>query len=79
MNRPANLTPPRQVIEPHKHIAVEWLSWSELWANIKATAPSHDEHHEPSASGNMRFFPTLKNMVEKYPKRANPASLERRV
>lgn len=53
-------------MEENKHIVVMWIKWGELWAKIK------DPREE------MRFFPTMKNMVEKYPTRADLASLEGR-
>lgn len=49
-----------------------------LWAQIKAETEGRREVDE---SGELmrRFFPTMKNMVLKYPKREEPACLSGRL
>ncbi|KAH7108903.1 NUDIX hydrolase domain-like protein [Dactylonectria macrodidyma] len=65
-----------EVKEPHKHVDVMWMTWTELWERINASISSGDE---PCTPEGMRFFVTLENIVKKYPNRSDPASLERRV
>ncbi|TLS20444.1 uncharacterized protein PpBr36_11275 [Pyricularia pennisetigena] len=74
-------TNPAQTVkinEPHKHVGLKWIEWKEMWAQIKAEVEGHGEIDE-SGELKMRFFPTMKNMVLKYPKREEPACLSGRL
>ncbi|TLD03290.1 uncharacterized protein PpBr36_11394 [Pyricularia pennisetigena] len=67
-----------KINEPHKHVKLQWIEWKMLWAQIKAETEGRREVDE---SGELmrRFFPTMKNMVLKYPKREEPACLSGRL
>ncbi|OBS16946.1 hypothetical protein FPOA_12496 [Fusarium poae] len=56
-----------KINEPTKHVALEWVEWTELWAMIKADIEGGGEADE--SGQRMSFFATMKNMVLKYPGR----------
>ncbi|KAH0830020.1 Nudix hydrolase 1 [Fonsecaea pedrosoi] len=63
-----------KIMKPHKHIGLMWMDWDELWDNIDSELADDWEETE-----RMRFFPSMWNMFHKYPKRWDPASLEKRL
>ncbi|CCF38528.1 hypothetical protein CH063_09591 [Colletotrichum higginsianum] len=70
------------IMEPQKHVDLMWIDWNELWALISAqimdeTAGGAKE--DASGKDNMRFFPSMINMVKKYPLRSDAACLEKRL
>jgi hypothetical protein len=65
-----------QINEPTKHVALEWVEWTELWAMIKADIEGGGEADE--SGQRMSFFATMKNMVLKYPGRCDPSCLYKR-
>ncbi|KAF4547354.1 Hypothetical protein D9617_45g091320 [Elsinoe fawcettii] len=62
------------IMEPHKHVGLKWIAWEDLWKEILVDIGSDGEIEERD-QGKMRFFPSMKNMVLKYPKRNDPACL----
>lgn len=55
-----------------------WIEWDELWARIEADIEGRGDVDE-LGQAKMRFFPTMKNMVLKYPKRKDPLCLDKRL
>ncbi|KAK4031417.1 NUDIX hydrolase domain-like protein [Parachaetomium inaequale] len=69
-----------QVMEKHKHVALEWIRWDKMWDMIKAgmaACESETGSSSKDSAEEMRFFPTMHNMVKKYPNRSNIACLKR--
>lgn len=65
-------------MEPHKHCGLQWIKWKALWAEIKADIEGRGETNE-AGQQEKRFFPSMKNMVERYPGRGDPACLHNRL
>ena len=65
-------------MEPRKHVDLKWAEWNELWTMIEAEMDSGSEKKD-FGDNKMRFFPSMKNMVQKYPGRFNAACLEKRL
>lgn len=68
----------RQIMEPRKHVDLKWIEWNRLWTMIEAGIAG-DSQKEESGNDKMRFFPSMTNMVQKYPQRRNAACLEKRL
>lgn len=68
----ANLILDQQVMEPHKHVKIEWIKWEVLWAGILI-----DIEDNQIGQQEKRFFPSMKNMVKKYPRRNDSSCLYR--
>jgi hypothetical protein len=64
-----------------------WMEWNELWARIEAEIAeiaddaddADDTEKDTPSEDKMRFFPSMKNMVQRYPKRSDAACLEKRL
>ncbi|KAK0369167.1 hypothetical protein CLIM01_13469 [Colletotrichum limetticola] len=65
-----------KIMEPHKHVGLKWIKWSEMWDKIQADLAVDSD---ASNDDTMHFFPSMKNMVKKYPKRSNAAYLRKRM
>ncbi|KAH8750214.1 NUDIX hydrolase domain-like protein [Diaporthe sp. PMI_573] len=75
-----------EIMEPRKHVGLRWIEWNELWARIEAEMANDvdvddtdDTEKDTSGEEKMRFFPSMKNMVQRYPKRSDAACLEKRL
>lgn len=69
-------------MEKHKHVSLEWIRWEKMWDMIKAGMAAGESETDSSSKGpaeEIRFFPTMNNMVKKYPNRSNIVSLKRRL
>jgi hypothetical protein len=62
--------------EPEKHVGFKWIEWTELWDMIKDDMMGSDE--ADGSGERLPFFPTMKNMVLKYPGRRDPSCLDKR-
>jgi len=68
-------------MEPRKHVGLMWMEWNDLWARIEAEIAeiADDTEKDTPSEDKMRFFPSMKNMVQRYPKRSDAACLEKRL
>ncbi|EJT80303.1 hypothetical protein GGTG_00305 [Gaeumannomyces tritici R3-111a-1] len=66
-----------KIMEPRKHVGLKWMEWKEMWAMISDDMAG--KHKDDGSSERMRFFPSMKNMVGRYPKRSDPVCLEKRL
>ncbi|KAJ6192077.1 NUDIX hydrolase domain-like protein [Bipolaris maydis] len=67
-----------QIREPHKHCEIQWIQWKTLWAEIKADIEGRGEVSEAGRQ-EKPFFPSMKNLVERYPRRNDPSCLYQRL
>ncbi|KDN70659.1 hypothetical protein CSUB01_11685 [Colletotrichum sublineola] len=68
-----------KIMEPDKHVALKWIEWEVMWDEIKAQIEGKAEQNISGEENKRRYFQSMVNMVNKYPKRSDAACLERRL
>jgi hypothetical protein len=62
--------------EPDKHVELAWVEWNTMWRSIEAQIDFEAKNATSKGMEGMRFFPSMVNMVKKYPGRSNVACLK---